>query len=112
MGLSRAFPAFSAAFCVIYLSSMYFHPNLTLFTYSPRLGQWFAGVPDLGRGAPGMYWYSWLVTGLIAGLAAGAVALALPENLRNKVWSGWTWVVPVVLTVILAYIERTWFGFK
>jgi hypothetical protein len=112
MSFSRALPAFSAAFAVIYLASMYFHPALTMFTYSPRLGQWFGGVPDLARNGPGMFWYSWITTGAIAGVVAGAVALAVPEAARKRVWSGWTWVVPVALVVILAYIERTWFGFK
>lgn len=113
MRLARAFPAFSAAFATAYLVSMYFHPAFTLFTYAPRLGQWFVGVPALaGRQAPGMFWYSWLVTGLIAGVVCGAVALALPEKIRGRVWSGFTWVVPLVLTVILLYIERTWFGIK
>ena len=112
MRIARAFPAFSAAFCTVYLASMYFHPKLTLFTYGPRLGQWFALAPDLAPRGPGMFWYSWLVTGFLAGLAAALIALALPGSLRKKVWTGWTWVVPVALTILLAYIERTWFGFK
>ncbi len=115
MNFSRAFPAFSVGFGVVYLASMYFHPALTLFTYVPRTGQWMKGAQgaaELARAAPGMYWYSWLATGLMAGLACGAIALATPENIRNKVWSGWVWVAPVALTVILTYIERTWFGFK
>ena len=112
MKIARAFPAFSAAFTVVYLASMYFHPKLTLFTYAPRLGQWFLFAPDLAPRGPGMYWYSWLVTGAIAGVIAGVIALVLPENMRAKIWSGWTWVVPVALTLVLAYIERTWFGFK
>ena len=113
MNFSRAFPAFSVAAAVAYLASMYFHPMFTLFTYAPRLGQWFKGVPALPTNqAPGMFWYSWLTTGLIAGLVAGAIALAMPESVRSKTWPGLTWVVPVVLTLILLYIERTWFGFK
>jgi hypothetical protein len=113
MSVSRAFPAFSAAAATAYLASMYFHPTFTLFTYAPRIGQWFMGVPGLPPNqAPGMFWYSWLTTGLIAGVLAGGIALAMPETLRSKAWSGWTWVVPVILTLILLYIERTWFGFK
>ena len=115
MGFSRAFPAFSIGFGIFYLASMYYHPMFTLFTYLPRTGQWMLGGPsgaELGRSAPGMYWYSWLTTGLIAGLVAGGIALALSENIRKKFWSGWVWVVPVALTLVLTYIERTWFGFK
>ena len=82
MQISRAFPAFSVAAASAYLASMALHPMFTLFTYAPRLGQWFIGVPALGqREAPGMYWYSWLTTGLIAllerpdlGRASGARA--------------------------------------
>jgi hypothetical protein len=113
MQISRAFPAFSTAAAIAYLASMALHPMFTLFTYAPRLGRWFPGVPALAqREAPGMYWYSWLTTGLIAGLVAGVVALAIPEHLRKSMWSGVTWLVPVILTLILAYLERTWFGFK
>ncbi len=113
MRLARAFPAFSAAFATAYLISMYFHPTFTLFTYAPRLHQWFAGVPQLpGRQGPGMFWYSWLATGLLVGLLAGAAALATPAAIRARVWPGLAWLVPVVLTAILLYIERTWFGFK
>lgn len=113
MQISRAFPAFSAAAAIAYLASMALHPAFTLFTYAPRLGGWYAGVPALApRDAPGMYWYSWLATAFIAGLAAGAVALVLPEKMRKSTWSGISWVIPLVLTLVLAYLERTWFGFR
>ena len=113
MRLARAFPAFSAAFATAYLASMYFHPTFTLFTYAPRLGQWFSGVPQLpGRQGPGMFWYSWLATGFVMGVAAGVVALATPESIRARVWPGFAWIIPVALSVLLLYIERTWFGFK
>lgn len=115
MNISRAFPAFSVGFGVVYLASMAYHPLLTLFTYVPRTGQWIMGAQaaaELGRSAPGMYWYSWLTTGILAGVVCGAIALLTPENVRNKFWSGFVWVVPVVLTLILTYLERTWFGYK
>ncbi len=115
MNVSRAFPAFSVGFGCAYLASMFYHPMFTLFTYLPRTGGWLLGGPggqELGRSAPGMYWYSWLTTGLIAGIVCGGVALAIPEDMRKKVWSGWVWVVPVALTLVLTYIERTWFGYK
>jgi hypothetical protein len=113
MSLTRALPAFSCAFAIAYLVSMYFHPAFTLFTYAPRLGQWFMGVPAAtGRMAPGMYWYSWLSTGLIAGLVCGAAAIAVPERVRARTPAALVWAIPVVLTVILLYIERPWFGIK
>jgi hypothetical protein len=113
MSLSRALPAFSCAFAIAYLVSMYFHPTFTLFTYAPLLGEWYMGVPaPTGRLAPGMYWYSWLTTGLIAGLVGGAVALIVPDVVRAKAPSALVWAIPVVLTVILLYIERPWFGIK
>lgn len=113
MNFSRAFPAFSVGFGAVYLASMVFHPKLTLFTYVPRTGQWLWGAwssDALARTAPGMYWYSWLATGLIGGLVLGAIALFMSEDLRKKFWSGWVWVVPVVLTVILTYVEWPWFA--
>lgn len=113
MNMSRAFPAFSIGFGIVYLASMALHPMLTLFTYVPRTGVWMMGSQssaDLARNAPGMYWYSWLTTGLIAGVVFGVIALFASEDLRKKFWSGWVWVVPVALTVILSYLEWPWFA--
>ena len=113
MSATRVFPAFAVGFGIVYLASMYFHPTFTLFTYIPKTGGWATLVPQLTpRQAPGMFWYSWLATGLIGGVVASLIALVTPEKIRAKVWTGWVWVVPVILTVILIYIERTWFGFK
>ena len=113
MSLSRTFPAFSVAFAIAYVVSMDFHPKFTLFTYAPRLRDWFFGVPDLvGRQGPGMYWYSWLATAFIAGLVAAGVAAITPENVRARIWTGWTWVTPIVLCLVVAYLLRPWFGFR
>jgi hypothetical protein len=111
MQISRAFPVFSVVAAIAYLASMALHPMFTLFTYAPRLGTWFGGVPSLGqREAPGMYWYSWLATGLMAGLVAGAASLALPVTDRPNRLGALVWIVPVLLILVLAYLERTWFG--
>jgi len=113
MRLTRGFPAFSCAFAIAYLISMYFHPIFTLFTYAPRLGQWFPGVPEAaGKMAPGMYWYSWLATALMAGIVAGSVAALLPDGKPSRAWSAAVWATPLVLIAVLLYVERTWFGFK
>ena len=112
MNLSRACPAFSIAFMIVYLSSMFLHPSLTLFTYAPRSGDWHMGIPDLGRGGPGMYWFSWLTTAFMAGVGAGIFTLFVPQSIDKRLWSGWVWVVPVLLTLFLLYLERTWFGIK
>ena len=112
MNPSRACPAFSVAFMIVYLASMYLHPTFTLFTYAPRSGDWHMGVPDLGRGGPGMYWFSWLTTACLAGVGVGFVALLVPQRFDKKIWSGWVWVVPILLAIVLLYIERTWFGMK
>jgi len=113
MRLARGLPAFSCAFAVAYLISMYFHPTFTLFTYAPRLGEWFAGVPAAtGKMSPGMYWYSWLATGAMAGVVAGGVAACVPGDRPSRAASALVWLTPLVLIVVLLYIERTWFGFK
>ena len=96
----------------MYLASMVFHPKFTLFTYAPRLGTWFWGVPDLARNGPGMYWYSWLATGLIAGFVAAFVWFVVPSKPATWIGAASTWVLPLLLTTILLYVERTWFGFK
>ncbi len=57
-----------------------------------------------------MYWYSWLTTAGIGGIAAAVIALLAPENIRLKIAISWVWIVPAALTLILIFIERTWFG--
>ena len=113
MRLTRGLPAFSCAFAIAYLISMYFHPTFTLFTYAPRLGEWFVGVPAAtGKMSPGMYWWSWLTTALISGVVVGGIASFAGDDKPSRAWSTVVWVIPLVLLVILLYVERTWFGFK
>jgi hypothetical protein len=110
--IARVFPAFTVGAAFVYMMSMYLHPKLTLFTYVPRTNQWMwgeQGAAELGRNAPGMYWYSWLTTGLIGGIVLGLIALAFNEDLRKKVWSGWVWLAPVALTIFLTWVEWPWF---
>lgn len=110
--MSRLLPAFSVGASIVYLVALYFHPRFTMFTFIPRLGTWAAGVPALPPNqAPGMYWYAWLTAGLIGGLAVAAVAAIAPESMRTKAPSAVVWTVPIIMTLILIYIEKSWFGF-
>jgi len=106
MTIGRAFPVFSIAFAIIYITSVEY--NLALITYHPQIFQWgpLAQAPKEG---PAMYWYGWLLT---SGLGAGAIAalsLVLPAKPFERVWSILVWVVPLVMIAVIMYILRVYF---
>ena len=101
----RSFAAFAIVFAIVFPVAYVIvaEVNYALFTYHPAVGEWGAGVQKAQDG-PAMYWYGWLATtGMIAGVA-GAAACLLPEAVTRRLWSGWTWVVPIGVMVAFCYI--------
>ena len=110
MTLTRSFPAFAvvfaAAWAVAYVICV--ERNYALFTYHAAIYEWGLGVQKAKDG-PAMYWFGWMAT---SGIAAGAVALAaswLPESLTRRLWSGWSWAVPVAVMLVFCYLLRGYF---
>jgi len=98
---------FAAVCSVVYILAVY--KNYALFTYHPASGQFGPGAEKAGPDGPAMYWYGWIATSGIAGAIAGLLACALPRGLAQRVWPGWSWVVPLTGIAILLYILRNYF---
>jgi len=110
MTVPRSFPVFAvvfaAAFAVAYVISV--DRNLALFTYHPAIYEWGLGVQKPKDG-PAMYWFGWLATSGIVATVAGAVAAWLPESITRRLWSGWSWAVPVAVMLVFCYLLRGYF---
>lgn len=111
MSVPRSFPVFAivfaVAYSVVYVISVW--KNYALFTYHPAANELVWGVDKAKDGVSGMYWYGWMVT---SGIASSAVALAacwLPESLTRRLWSGWSWAVPVAVMLVFCYLLRGYF---
>jgi hypothetical protein len=97
---------FAVVYAVVYVIAVW--QNFALFTYHPVPGTLTMGVVKPYDG-PAMYWYGWMATAAIAALAACALASLLPERLTQRVWSGWSWAVPVGVLLFFAYLLRGYF---
>jgi hypothetical protein len=106
MNFARLLPTFSIAAIVLYLLALWF--NLALFTYHPAIGQWewLAAAPKAG---PAMYWYGWIATAVVGAAIVSAIAAVVPANWAARVWSGWSWLVPVGAMLIVLFILRGYF---
>jgi ABC-type uncharacterized transport system permease subunit len=56
-----------------------------------------------------MYWYGWITTSTIVASVAGLIACYLPERLTRRLWSGWSWVVPLGVLAVFCYLLRDYF---
>jgi hypothetical protein len=99
--LERLFPFFSAAFAVIYAVVLDY--NWAAITYHPKIGVWDLGTTP-SRDGPAMYWYGIVLTSLVAALIATAIAALVPESVTKKIWSGFTWLLPVGSIVFLVWL--------
>ena len=99
--------AFSIAASLAYALAVY--KNLALFTYHPAVGEFAWGVEKARGDAPVMYWYGWICTALIAGLAAGGIAGLLPARASRRLWPDLAWLVPLAAMIFFGYILRNYF---
>ena len=101
------FGVFAAAFAVIYVFAM--ELNWAAFTYHPRLVEFELGAKP-PRSGPAMYWYGWMATAAMGGLAAGAVAVAvLARRLPAKFWLALGWLVPAGAMIVTIYFMMPFF---
>jgi hypothetical protein len=106
----RSFPIFAIVFAVVFpvVYVIAVDNNYALFTYHPAVNEFGAWVEQPKAGLA-MYWYGWMATAGIAASAAGAIACYLPERLTQRLWSGWSWVVPLIVLVVFGYLLRNYF---
>ena len=95
---------FAAVFAVIYTLAVW--KNYALFTYHPALNQFGIGV-EKAKDGPAMYWYGWMATAGLAGLAAGVAASLVPA--ARRIWLGLAWLVPLGAMLFSAWLLRGYF---
>lgn len=112
---SRAFPAFAAGFALYYAPAYCFNSvkskfSWPLFTYFPseNMLRW-GTLPGNDTIGPPMYWYGWIVSATLVGLAFAVIALLLPARATAKAWPILAWLIPVLAFLFLAEFEKVWF---
>ena len=106
----RSSSAFSVVFAVVYAVSYVIcvENNFAVFTYFPVTGEFGMWVQPPNEG-PAMYWYGWLLAAGIVASAAGLIACFLPEGLMQRLWTGWSWLVPLAAMLAFVYMLRKYF---
>ncbi len=111
MTVPRSFPVFAivfaVAFTIAYVISVW--KNYALFTYHPATNEFAFGVEKAKEGVTAMYWYGWITTSAIVASLAGFLACLLPQRLTERLWSGWSWVVPLCAIPVFCYMLRGYF---
>jgi hypothetical protein len=97
---------FAAVFAVVYVFAVEY--NWALFTYAPATGA-FAPLTTAAAAGPTMYWYGWIATAaLVAAPVAALVSLA-PAGVATRIWSGWSWAVPIAVLLAFGYLLSGYF---
>ena len=97
---------FSVVYSLTYLLAV--KKNYALFTYHPAL-QEFGPLVEPPRDGPAMYWYGWMATSAIVALLAAALTRFFPERLAARLWSGWSWAVPIASMLVFGYMLSGFF---
>ena len=97
---------FAVAYTIVYLIAVW--NNYALFTYHPALNEIDMGVQK-SRDGPAMYWFGWMSTAFLGALAVCLPACLVPERVMQRLWSGWTWVVAIIVLLLFAYLNRNFF---
>jgi hypothetical protein len=110
MTVSRSFHSSAVVFTVVYSVSYLIavQNNYALFTYHPALEE-FGPLVQPPRDGPAMYWYGWIATAAIVAFAAATLARFMPERLGQRLWSGWSWAVPIASMVVFSYMLSGFF---
>lgn len=107
---SRSLTVFVIVFAVVYAVAYVIavEKNYALFTYHPALEE-FGFWVERPRGGVAMYWYGWLATSAIAALVVAGIASYVPERLTKRLWSSWSWTVPLGVMFVFGYLLRGYF---
>jgi hypothetical protein len=110
MTMSRSFPVFAIVFAIVYPVAYVIavEQNYALFTYHPAIEE-FGFLVERPKEGPAMYWYGWMATAGIIALVAGVIACLVPEQMTKRLWSGWSWAVPVAAMCFIGYLLRGFF---
>ncbi|HEY6241379.1 MAG TPA: hypothetical protein VIW78_11140 [Burkholderiales bacterium] len=111
MTVPRSFPVFAIVFSVTYaiVYSIAVWKNYALFTYHPATNEFGMGVEKPKDGGLAMYWYGWMATAGIAASVVALVACYLPQRLTSRLWSGWSWVVPLAALAFFVWLLKGYF---
>jgi hypothetical protein len=111
MNIHRSLPIAMVVFAIVYAIAYVIavEKNYALFTYHPALGE-FGLLVERPKEGPAMYWYGWMATAGIAALVAGLIACLIPERIAKRLWSGWSWAVPVAVIIVFSYLLRGYFN--
>jgi hypothetical protein len=110
MTVSRSFYPFAVVFSVAYSIGYLIavENNYALFTYHPAIEK-FGPLVEPPRDGPAMYWYGWMSTAAIFAFVAATLARFIPEGAAERLWSGWSWAVPIASMVAFGYILKGFF---
>lgn len=108
MNFSRLLPLFSAGFAICYGLAEPF--QLYLFTYYPAIGEFAVRARPAAEAGPPILWYGWIAFGVLGGLVAAILGVALPRRWDRRVWPAASWLAPVVSSLLLIYLARVWFS--
>ncbi len=110
MTSGRSFAVFSivfaAAYAVLYVIAIQY--NWALFTYHPASEEFYWLVKP-AEDQPAMYWYGWMATSALGAFAIAFLVAALPTAWTARIWSGWSWAVPLAVMAVFGYILRGYF---
>jgi hypothetical protein len=105
----RTAPIFTIVATLTYFFSMGF--NVAPFAYYPEVGEFHLSAQPESLGPP-MFWYAWILNGIVAGLVAAAAWCMLPRPL-GAVFGGrlsWlVWAIPALVIIATIYFLRTFF---
>jgi hypothetical protein len=110
MVAARSLPVFVTTFAVAYsvLYVIAVEYNWALFTYHPAAEE-FHFLVKPAKDAPAMYWYGWMATAALAAFVIAAVTSWLPGGVARRLWSGWSWVIPLTIMGVFCYLLRGFF---
>jgi hypothetical protein len=97
---------FAAAYAILYLLAV--ENNWALFTYHPLTGEFHWLITRAAEG-PSMFWYGWMATAALGGLAIAAGVSFLPGAITGRLSVTLSWAVPLATMFAFAYIMRDFF---
>lgn len=103
MNRYSSFKIFSIVFGVFYTAA--FFALWSPFRYYPMLNRFFLDAQGPEAGPP-ILWYGWISTAFVA---SAVVALIIPRRFADRLWPGFTWLVPAIVLVAIFVHEAHWF---